>query len=106
MTRFLSLAVFALSLGGCSSADSGAACQAYMDAYSACAAEAYNLDDGTYDLPASTCTPYVDLTGARAADAVDLLTCYAAAYDEGDCSSPDTLNAVGTRDVLDCASDR
>lgn len=91
-----------LFLAGCG-ADVEAACQGYFDAYTTCAteyADANGLDASTV-VPADTlCDAYDGVTDQASAD---LLDCYAAAYNDGDCSTSDGWTAVGTA-VTDCAA--
>lgn len=103
MNKLLSFALLSLSLGACAGADPETACVDYLDAYSACASEAYGVDDGTYDLDPSTCDAYSGLTGAAATEAAELLSCYATAYTDADCSTTEGLTAA-TTGLSDCAA--
>jgi hypothetical protein len=103
MNKLLTFAVLSLSLGACATADPETACVSYLEAYSACASEAYAVDDGTYDLDPSTCDTYSGLSGKAASNAADLLNCYALAYNEADCSTTDGLTAA-TTGLSDCAA--
>jgi hypothetical protein len=96
-------AVMTFSLAGCGGGDPEASCNAYIAAYSACAAEAYGDDSGTYDLPDSTCDAYSGLSGGAAGDAADLLDCYTDAYNSGDCSTTDGITAI-TTGLSSCAA--
>lgn len=103
MNKLLCFALLSLSLGACAGADPEAACVSYLEAYSACASEAYGVDDGSYDLDPSTCDAYSGLSGAAASNAADLLNCYADAYADADCSTSDGLTAA-TTGLSDCAA--
>ncbi|MDP2307339.1 MAG: hypothetical protein Q8P18_15035 [Pseudomonadota bacterium] len=103
MSKFLSFAFLSLSLAACGGVDPETACVEYLDAYSACASEAYGVTDGSYDLDTSTCDAYSGLTGAAATDSAALLTCYADAYNAADCSTTEGFTAAST-DVTACAS--
>lgn len=91
-----------LVLSGCG-ADAGEACTAYIDAVASCAAEAYPDDPSLYEMPASTCDAYNDLSGSGASDAADLLNCYADTINAGDCSTPEGY-AAAVADISSCVT--
>lgn len=86
---------------GTPSPDPQLACDAYADAYVACAEEAYGVDEGTYAHDGGYCTAAAYLTGQHVADLVALMDCYAAIYNSADCFTPEALSAASAS-LSDC----
>ncbi len=96
MNKLLTIAGLAVTvfLNGCG-VDAQASCEAYVVAVNDCTAEAMGVTDGTYDVDAeATCAAYGDLKGSAASSQADYYDCYAAAYNDADCSTAEGLAAV------------
>ena len=101
MNKILTIAGLAVTvfLNGCG-VDAQASCEAYVVAVNDCTAEAMGMTDGSLDIDAeTTCAAYADLNGSAAASQADYYDCYAAAYNDADCSTAEGLAAV---DVTGC----
>ncbi len=85
----------ALFLNGCG-VDAQASCEAYVVAVNACTAEAMgSMTDGSLDVNAEiVCAGSADLHGSAASAQADAYDCYAAAYNDADCSTAEGLAAV------------
>lgn len=94
MSKLIILAFFPFFLSACATVDATPACSDYADAHNACAAEAYNKSDGTYDLDRNFCDAYVDLTNSEATAAIEVLTCGTNTFNEADCTNPTGFNAA------------
>lgn len=101
MSRFITLALLPLFVGGCAASASGAACLDYRLAHNVCSSEAYGDDSGTWDLVANYCDVYDVLSGPLATDAEEMLACGAKEFRRADCSTVDGFNAalgvIGTK---------
>lgn len=101
MNKIASFALLAatVALAGCG-VDLQTACENYIDAYDTCASTAYGVTDGSMDLDAtSTCSVYDGIKGKAASADADYLQCLADAYNNGDCSSPETYATI---DISGC----
>lgn len=75
-------------------------CAAYVAAANICFEEAGVTGA---DVSVSFCEPYADLTGDAATIPAKLLDCYAAAYNNADCSTTEGVTAASSA-VADCAT--
>lgn len=76
-------------------------CEDYIDEANECAREAYPEDGDTYDIDTSFCEAYADLSGEDAAEAAALMTCYADAYGDADCSTTDGCSTAA-EEISEC----
>jgi len=75
--------------------DAQASCEAYVVAVNDCTAEAMSVTDGSLDMDAKiVCAASGDLNGSAASSQADYYDCYAAAYNDADCSTAEGLAAV------------
>lgn len=87
MRALIASSLFALTLAACGGPDPAAACENYLNAVDTCFGEA-----GDDDVPVDTsfCAAYDNLSGSAAAEAEDLLNCYADTISAADCSDSET----------------
>ncbi len=93
--RLLFLVVIAALFSNACGVDAQSSCEADVVAVNDCPAEAMGLTDGSLDVDAEiTCAAYADLNGSAASAQADYYDCYAAAYNDADCSTAEGLAAV------------
>jgi hypothetical protein len=105
MRKILAVVAFGV-LAGCGP-DLEGACNNYIDAWTACATEAYGDDQASIDAVNASmdgvCDGYSGVKGAAAKQDADLLQCYADTINGGDCSTSDAYLAT-ISDISSCGA--